>query len=96
MKEYDESEAIKFIRSQVDGKNVKNYADDDILLIIDAIFDFFEESGEDDDFELNENELILYVKNQLRKDIDNVVDMDDVKDIVKAELNYEEMLQDEE
>lgn len=95
MKEYDEKKAIKFIHSQTDGKISKPYADDDILLIIDAMFDFFEENADDDDFELNENELVFYVKNQLRKDVDNVVEMDDVKAIVQAELDYEDTLADE-
>ena len=38
------------------------------------------------------DDLISFVKKQLRKDPDNVVDPDDVQSIVLGELDYEESL----
>lgn len=96
MKEYDESAAIKFIRTQLDGTINNSYSGDDLLLVIDAIFDYFEQYSEDDDFEFSEHNLNHYVKNQLRKDVDNVIELDDVPAIVAAELKYEDTLEDDE
>lgn len=98
-KEYDENEAIDFIKNFIPQEIKKKYTDDDILIIIDTIFDYYDDKGffdinadEDDELELSTNDLVSYVKNQLRKDTDNVVELDDVKDIVLAELQYEESL----
>jgi hypothetical protein len=62
------------------------------LLVIDTVFDYFEEYDDDDDFVFNENELIEYAKKQLRKDVDNVIELDDVRYLIKGELEYENFL----
>lgn len=96
VKEYDEDEAIKFIKNFLPQDIKKKYEDDDILMVIDIIFDYYEEKGfldvdsnEDDEENLSVPDLVSYVKNQLRKDVDNVVEMDDVMNIVLGELEYE-------
>lgn len=94
-KEYDEIDAIAFIRNRI-GKEIANqYTDDDILLVIDTVFDFFEENDEDDEFSFNLNQLVSYSTNKLRKDPDNVIDLEHVKQIIEAELDYEESLEEE-
>ena len=84
LKEYDENEAIK---------HIVNY------LPIDIIFEYYDkngffdiDAGVDDEENIDVDDLISFVKKQLRKDPDNVVDPDDVQSIVLGELDYEESL----
>ena len=98
-KEYDENEAIKFINNYLPQDIKGKYTDDDILIVIDTIFDYYESKGffdidGDDDAEedLQVHDLIGYVKNQLLRDRDSSIDMDDVMPLVLGELEYEESL----
>ncbi len=102
-KEFDENDAISFIRSYVPKEIRNKYSDDDILLLIDTMFDYFEKGDEDevlydDDVvdENNINEIVNYVKKSLRKDPDNQIDVEDIKYLVEGELEYENTLEDEE
>ncbi len=98
-KDYNEDVAIKYILSNLpSGEEHNKYSEDDILLVIDTIFDFYESRGffeidsadEEDDFD--EKELIDFVRNALKKDKDNKVSLDDVANIVHLELEYEDSL----
>ena len=100
-KEFDENDAISFIRSYVPEAIKNKYSDDDILLLIDTMFDYFEKGDEDevlydDDVvdEYNINEIVNYVKKNLRKDPDNQIEVDDIKYLVQGELEYENTLED--
>lgn len=102
-KEFDENDAIAFIRNYVPNAIKNKYSDDDILLLIDTMFDYFEKGDEDeilydDDVvdENNINEIVNYVKKNLRKDPDNQIEVDDIKYLVEGELEYENTLEDEE
>ena len=97
-KEFDDNEAIKFIRNYVPASIKNKYSDNDILLLIDTMFDFFE-SEDDDNFDEENfddqaylNTIVNYVKKSIRKDSDNVIEMDDVKSLVMGELEYEATL----
>ena len=101
-KEFDENDAISFIRSYVPEAIKNKYSDDDILLLIDTMFDYFEKGDEDDVLydddvvdEYNINEIVNYVKKNLRKDPDNQIEVDDIKYLVQGELEYENTLEDE-
>lgn len=99
--EYDEDLAIRFIRDAV-GKEVSDqYSDDEILYVIDIIWDYYERKGflklnakKTDDEILDEEALTAYVKKELASDGEIVMDPDDLGKIVKAELDYEESLED--
>ena len=102
-KELDENDAIEFIRNFMPEKLKNKYSDDDILLIIDTMYDFYEkgdeqetlyDEGDDNNDEFNLNEIVNFVKKSIRKDPDNQVDMDDVKVIVEGEIEYENTLDD--
>lgn len=102
-KEFDENDAIEFIRNFMPEKLNNKYSDDDILLIIDTMYDFYEkgdeqetlyDEGDDNNDEFNLNEIVNFVKKSIRKDPDNQVDMDDVKVIVEGEIEYENTLDD--
>ncbi len=92
MKMYDEKEAVVFIRSKVDCGQLN---DDDLLDIIDAIFDFYDENGEldvdfdedEDDEELNPDNIVSYISEEFPE-----MDKKTVSGIVKAELDYENSL----
>ena len=95
MNEYDETKAVAFINSRLE----KQYPDDEILNVIDMIWDYYESNGmfeiDDDDDEPEddlEEQLVEYVKKMLVRDSEANVAMEDVADIVKAELEYEESL----
>lgn len=95
MKEYDESSAVDYINSRLKNK----YPADELLNIIDMIWDYYESNGmleiddEDDEDEDLEQQLVDYVKKMLSRDAEAQVDVADVEDIVKAELDYEESLE---
>lgn len=98
-KTFDENDAIEFIRNYI-PKEIKNkYSDNDILLLMDTMYDFYEDEDDDDllddDPANNEayvNRIVNYVKKSIRKDPDNAIEMDDVKHLVLGEIEYENTL----
>ncbi len=102
-KEFDENDALAFIRNYVPASIKNKYTDDDILLLIDTMYDFFDNGDEDEILYEDEdngdgyniNEIVNYVKKNLRKDPDNQIDVDDVKYLVEGELEYENSLGDD-
>ncbi|MDE6218681.1 MAG: hypothetical protein K2F64_06720 [Muribaculaceae bacterium] len=98
---FDEDKAVKFIREYV-GENVSgNFSDDEILYIIDIIWDYYEKNGylsldsaETDEELLDTDRLTAYVKKELANDKEVMMDPKDVEKIINAELEYEESLED--
>lgn len=98
---FDEDNAVNFIRSRMSQTVSDKYDDDDILCIIDMIWDYYEKKGylslnsiDGDDEQLDTDDLIIYVKKEVKKDTELMMDPKDVELIVKAELEYEESLED--
>ena len=95
--EYDENIAIKQIRKVLSDKSNTIYDDDEILNVIDMIWDFYDENGmldidlEDgeDDSEAIYSELCDYVVRMLKKDKEAKILPEDVPAIVNAEVDYE-------
>lgn len=98
--QFDEDEAIKFIRNYM-PENIRTlYSDDEILNIVDMIWDYYEQNGmleisadgysDDTDPELPK--ILDYVNKMLKKDKLAVVDTDDVHFIVEGELEYEKSI----
>lgn len=101
MKTYEENDAVKYILSNLPSDVAEKYSDDDILLVIDIIFEFYENKGyfdlndiDESDDEFDESELFEFVKKSLKKDKDNSIDLDDVENIVHLELEYEDSIDD--
>lgn len=101
MKTYEENDAVKYIFSNLPSDVAEKYSDDDILLVIDIIFEFYENKGyfdlndiDESDDEFDESELFEFVKKSLKKDKDNPIDLDDVENIVHLELEYEDSIDD--
>lgn len=97
--EYDEQKAIDFIRTRLPQTVDSSIDDDEILNIIDMIFDYYDENGfcdldldDDDDAELDVDDLMAYVKKMVAKDQDSPFSVEEVEAIVNAELDYEDSL----
>lgn len=95
--EYDEDLAVEFM--QQNAETSRKYTDDDMLNIIDVIWDYYESNGMLDisfddkgDDELDVDKLIVYVTKMLRRDKHSEVLADDIRPLVLAELQYEENL----
>ena len=98
---FDEDDAVKFIREELPQEVSQKYDDDEILCIIDIIWDYYEKKGllslnlaETDEEVLDVDDLIKFVKKEVKNDQDLLMDPKDVELIVKAELDYEESLED--
>lgn len=92
---FDENDAIEFIRKKLGDEISGMYSDDDILNIIDAIWDCYEENGlleidaDDDDDVMPSDEICTYVSRMMHKDKGCNVQPEHIDKIVNAELEYE-------
>ncbi len=98
---FDEDDAVKFIRAELPQEVSQKYDDDEILCIIDIIWDYYEKKGllslnlaETDEEVLDVDDLTKFVKKEVKNDQELLMDPKDVELIVKAELDYEESLED--
>jgi hypothetical protein len=98
---YDEDKAIEFIRKTLTAEVNAEYDDDDILYIIDIIWEWYEKNGyldlnsevtEEEEHDLSK--LTDYVIAQLKKDKETDMDLTYVGQIVKGEIEYEESIED--
>ena len=96
--EFDEDKAIEFINGWLTEKGVKTYPEDEILNVIDMIWDYYEENGlldldtDDDDDGIPSDEIIDYVTRMIKKDKGATIAVEDIPMLVMAELAYEETL----
>lgn len=98
---FDEDDAIKFIREYIPSSVSEKYDDDEILYVIDVIWDWYEkngyltiDSGVTDEEELDVSKLTDYVRKEIAKDKEMMMDPADIDLIVKGELKYEESIED--
>ena len=96
---FDEDDAVNFIRETLPKSVSEKYSDDEILYVIDTIWDWYEKNGYlsldtevTDDGLLDEEQLVAYVRKGIRNDKEIMMDPDDVGLIVKGELQYEESI----
>lgn len=95
--EFDESNAVAFINDRLREAGRNPYPEDEVLNVVDMIWDFYEENGlldvdADDDAEDEdiEPDMIDYVIRMLRKDKHATVYPADVPLMVRAEVDYED------
>lgn len=101
MKIFDENSAVNYILNRLKEAGRPEYGDDEILNIIDMIWDFYETRGlldpdSDEDPERSdlESELVTYATTMLRRDKNATLDPKDLPLIISAELDYEDSLLD--
>lgn len=100
IKAYDEDEAVDFIREFLPAEIKDKYTDDEILLVIDTIWDYYESKGlttlpsedEEEEEEVDIDALTAYVDKEIKKDDELVMDTADIKFIIQGELAYEKTL----
>ena len=98
MKEFDEKEAIKAMRTAISEEKSRLYDDDELLNIIDIIWDWYDDNGlldidaEADDEDVNVGELTAHVRRMLSKDKLSPIRAEDIEPLVAAELAYEQSL----
>lgn len=100
IKTFDEDEAIEFIRKTLTEEANARLTDDDILYVIDCIWDWYERNGYlainadvTEEEVLDIDKLVSYVKKELSRAQESLMVPDDVEPIVKAELQYEESIE---
>lgn len=98
---YDEDDAIKFIRATLPEDVNAKYDDDEILFIIDTIWDWYEKNGYldidasvTDEEEMDLDALTAFVKKEVVRDGEILMDPVDIEMIVKGEVQYEESIED--
>lgn len=101
MKEYDENEAIKAMREALETNGAATYTDDDLLNLVDIIWDFYEINGlldidNDDDgaADISSEDIADYARRMLKKDKGANIKPDDVLPLIEAEIAYEDSLLD--
>lgn len=96
MPEFDEKSAISYMRKAVSEESSSLYDDDELLNIIDIIWDWYEDNGFldiDSDDDPSQDELIKHVIKTISKDSLSPVRKDDIPALVAAELAYEQSLE---
>ena len=98
---FNEEEAVNFIRKALPENISMKFSDDELLTIIDIIWDYYENHGllslnveETEEEQLDPDDLIAYVKKSIKEDDELMMDPKDIDLVVKAELDYEASLED--
>ena len=96
---FDETQLINYINSRLTESGRPSYPDDEILNIVDMIWDFYDTRGlldPDGDEEPEraeiEPEIVAYALTLLRRDKNSKIDAKDIPLIISAELDYEDMI----
>ena len=100
MIEFDENNAVKFMREAVGAELSAKYPDDDELInLIDLIFDYLQVNGfldidldDDDDDEIDIDDLMSYIGRMLKKDKGARLNEEDARPFVDAYFDYEDSL----
>jgi hypothetical protein len=97
MFEYDEDEAVAFIRNYIPQELKPKFSDDDLNYIIDLIYEYYEREGLLDDESEEEVEVDLddltafVVKNAMKDKVGKYTD-EEIRFIVDGEIAYCETL----
>lgn len=98
---FDEDKCVAFIRGELSPEVNEKWTDDEILYVVDIIWDYYEKEGllslnasVTEEEELDIDKLTEYVTRQLKNDEEFVMDPVDIPLIVKGELDYEQSLED--
>jgi hypothetical protein len=97
--DYDEDEAVKFIQNFLPQELKNKFTDNDINYVIDIVYDYYDDKGisdesvsDDEIIDLDEDELIAYVQQNVKKDKVLKLSEEEITFIVRGELAYCESL----
>ncbi len=93
---YDDTASVAFIRNYIPQELKELLSDDDIVYIVDLIYDYYESRGylsdEDQDgdepIDIDEDELLEYVVRNAKKDGVGKFETDQIRFVVQGELEY--------
>ncbi|MDE6571715.1 MAG: hypothetical protein K2L58_00625 [Duncaniella sp.] len=86
------------MRAAIGTDTASSYPDDELINIIDIIWDWYDDNGlldidaEADDEDVNVGELTAHVRRMLSKDKLSPIRAEDIEPLVAAELAYEQSL----
>ena len=93
--QYDDDEAVRFIKNYLPQELKGKFKDDDILYILDLIYEYYETNGllgddDDDDkeVEIDEDEVVEYVVKNIKRDHVGRFESEEVRFIVQGEMAY--------
>lgn len=96
MKEFDENDAVDFIRGHIDPQIAGLYDDNEILNLIDIVFDYYEANGlleidcaDDDADEVDINDLTDYACRMITRDKGALLAPQHVAPMIEAYFEYE-------
>lgn len=94
MKDYSEEEAVSAMRAAVAGADA--YDDDQLLNLIDIIFDYYEDNGnleidldDETDEDADVQHIAAHATRLLAKDSGNIIRPEHIAPLVAAEIDYE-------
>ena len=92
---YDDDDAVRFIQNYLPQDLKGKFSNDDILYILDLVYEYYETNGlfddEDDDdkeIEIDEDEVVEYVIKNLKRDKIGRFEPEEVTFIVQGEMEY--------
>ncbi|WP_455109510.1 hypothetical protein [Porphyromonas sp.] len=92
---YDDAASVAFIRNYIPQEMKELLSDDDIVYLVDLIYDYYESRGymdedldEDEAIEVDEDELVEYVVRNARKDGVGKFEPEQIRFVVQGELEY--------
>ena len=92
---YDDDEAVRFIQNYLPQDLKGKFSNDDILYILDLVYEYYETNGlfddEDDDdkeIEIDEDEVVEYVIKNLKREKIGRFEPEEVTFIVQGEMEY--------
>ena len=99
---YDEDDAVEFIQSCMPKENKGLLSNDDIIYLVDLIYEYYEEKGylnddaeEEIEIEVDEEDLINYVYKHAKSANIKGLTVKVVEAVMEGELSYYESLEDE-
>ncbi|KGN73847.1 hypothetical protein HR11_05865 [Porphyromonas macacae] len=93
---YDDAAAVAYVRNYISQDLKEKFDEDQILYLIDLIYDYYESRGllelaneSDEEFvEIDEDELLSYVLKNAQKDGMGKYEEDDIRQVVLGEMAY--------
>ena len=95
--EYDDSEAVAYIRKKLSPALKERLSDDDIVYFVDLIYEYYESRGIIEEFEdesddsivdIDLSEIVEYIIKNAKKDQIGSFSEEEVLSIVEAEMDF--------
>jgi hypothetical protein len=90
--EYDEDEAVRFIRDQLPQELKETFSDDEINYIIDLMYEFYDVKGylndEEQEVDVDLDELTAFVIKNAKKDKVGSFSEDAIQFVIDGEIAY--------